>query len=106
MILSTALPGQQSGGMAQPIGIAGALIVQPQTLSLDEMRGALDAMIELVLQEELARIWAEQLVKHDLEKSLSVRSHSGPTRDTSGSAGLITIKLPRLRDLSRPDFDV
>jgi ABC-type nitrate/sulfonate/bicarbonate transport system ATPase subunit len=106
----TAYPRQLSGGMAQRVGIARALAVQPEILLLDEPLGALDAMTKIGMQQELARIWKEEdvttvLVTHDLEEAifLADRILILP-REQGGEPRLMDIDLPRPRDRSASGF--
>ena len=105
-----AYPRQLSGGMAQRVGIARALAVQPEILLLDEPLGALDAMTKIGMQQELTRIWRDEdvttvLVTHDLEEAvyLADRILILP-REKNAAPRLIEIDLPRPRDRSSPDF--
>ncbi|MGJ7038738.1 NitT/TauT family transport system ATP-binding protein/sulfonate transport system ATP-binding protein [Shinella sp. BE166] len=105
-----AYPRQLSGGMAQRVGIARALAVQPEILLLDEPLGALDAMTKISMQQELTRIWRDEdvttiLVTHDLEEAiyLADRILILP-REKNAEPRLIEIDLPRPRDRSSPEF--
>jgi NitT/TauT family transport system ATP-binding protein/sulfonate transport system ATP-binding protein len=105
-----AYPRQLSGGMAQRVGIARALTVQPEILLLDEPFGALDAMTKLTMQEELARIWAEEkvtmiLVTHDLEEAIFLANRVLILPKEKGAQPkLVEVDLPRPRDRSSPKF--
>ncbi|WP_225028995.1 ABC transporter ATP-binding protein [Xinfangfangia pollutisoli] len=105
-----AYPRQLSGGMAQRVGIARALTVQPEILLLDEPLGALDAMTKLVMQEELVRIWRDEgvtliLVTHDLEEAIFLADRVLVLPKEKGARPrLIDITLPRPRERSEPAF--
>ena len=105
-----AYPRQLSGGMAQRVGIARALTVQPEILLLDEPLGALDAMTKLTMQEELARIWREEgvtliLVTHDLEEAIYLADRVLVLPKEKGAVPrLIDVGLARPRDRSEPRF--
>jgi sulfonate transport system ATP-binding protein len=105
-----AYPRQLSGGMAQRVGIARALAVQPEILLLDEPLGALDAMTKITMQEELARIWSEEnvtmvMVTHDLEEAIYLADRVLILPKEKGRAArLIDIDLPRPRVRSESNF--
>ncbi|MDH2327219.1 ABC transporter ATP-binding protein [Cereibacter sp. SYSU M97828] len=102
-------PRQLSGGMAQRVGIARALTVQPRILLLDEPFGALDAMTRLVMQEELVRIWGEEkvtmiVVTHDLEEAIYLADQVLVLPKGEDAPRLIETDLPRPRDRTSPAF--
>lgn len=107
-----ALPNQLSGGMAQRVGIARALTIQPEILLLDEPLGALDAMTKITMQEELVRIRdAEKmtmvLVTHDLEEAIYLADRVLILPKIKGDPiRTIEVSLPRPRERSSTEFVV
>lgn len=72
-------PHELSGGQRQRLGVARALVSDPDLLLLDEPFGALDALTRAALQQEFARIVRELgktavFVTHDLHEAMLLGS--------------------------------
>ena len=68
-------PQQLSGGMQQRVGLARALVVDPEVLFFDEPFSALDPLIRRAMQDELLEIQARErrtivFITHDFDEAL------------------------------------
>jgi len=96
-------PGQLSGGMQQRVQIARCLAQQPKLLLMDEPFGALDAITRQTLQDEIARLVAEErttvvFITHDLEEAIYLGDRVIVLQSNPGRiAEMIAVKIPRPR---------
>lgn len=71
-------PKELSGGMKQRVGVARALVVEPEVLFMDEPFSALDVLTAATLRGELLELWLENkiptraifIVTHNIEEAV------------------------------------
>jgi sulfonate transport system ATP-binding protein len=106
-----AWPRELSGGQAQRVSIARALVPRPRVLLLDEPFSALDAFTRVDLQDHLLGLWADLrptlvIVTHDVEEAIVLADRVVVMGSKPGRvADEIAIDLPRPRDRQSAAFE-
>jgi sulfonate transport system ATP-binding protein len=103
-----AWPKTLSGGEAQRVSLARALVREPDLLLLDEPFGALDALTRAKAQVLVAELWhryrcAVLLVTHDVEEALLLADRV-LVMDNGVIEHDVPVDLPRPRDIGDPRF--
>jgi NitT/TauT family transport system ATP-binding protein len=104
-------PSELSGGMNQRVGIARALLMNPQVILMDEPFGALDEQTRMDMQNELVRIWQQHqgtivFVTHGIDEALTLGTQVAVMSARPGRIReIIPIDLSRPRDITSPQFN-
>jgi sulfonate transport system ATP-binding protein len=101
-------PKTLSGGEAQRVSLARALVREPELLLLDEPFGALDALTRGKAQRLVGELWRRHgcsilLVTHDVEEALLLADRV-LVMDGGGIAHEVTVDVPRPRAIDSPDI--
>ena len=108
-----AYPRELSGGMKQRVGIARALVVEPEILCMDEPFSQVDALTAETLRSEVLDIWSctERnpttifMVSHDIKEVVYMADHIVIMGSNPGSIrGILQNTLPHPRDYRSPEF--
>ena len=94
-------PHQLSGGMRQRVGIARALVINPDLLLMDEPFSALDAQTRTIMQEELVTLWEKTrlstlYVTHNIQEAVMLADRVVLLSRRPGKVRkILTIAIPR-----------
>ena len=108
-----AYPRELSGGMRQRVGIARALVIEPEVLFMDEPFSALDILTADNLRGELINLWIKKkmpiksiiFVTHNIEESVFLSDRAVILSHNPGRLKAdIPIELPHIRDRNSRDF--
>ncbi len=102
-----AYPRELSGGMKQRVGIARALVMDPEILVMDEPFSALDPLTAEALREEILKVWSNKLatpevvimVTHNIEEAVYLSDRVIVLGHRPGSVLKdVIIQIPRSRE--------
>ena len=102
-----ALPRELSGGMKQRVGIARALVMNPDILLMDEAFSALDVLTGETLRDDMLELWQERristkgilVVSHNIEEAVMMADRIILLSSDPGRVRCeIPVNLPRPRD--------
>ncbi|MCD2514176.1 ABC transporter ATP-binding protein [Comamonas endophytica] len=104
-------PSELSGGMNQRVGIARALLMNPEVILMDEPFGALDEQTKMDMHAEIIRIWRESnttivFVTHGIDEALTLGTHVAVMSARPGRLSeMMEIDLERPRDPTSARFN-
>ena len=107
---ANSFPHHLSGGMAQRVSLARALINCPRVLLLDEPLGALDAFTRMRMQDEVLRLWRARgttmlFVTHDIDEAIYMSDRIVIMTQRPGRIEqVIPVDLDRPRDRGSDEF--
>ena len=102
-----ALPRELSGGMRQRVGIARALVVEPEVLLMDEAFSALDVLTGERLREDILELWTSKsmptkailVVSHNIEEAVLMADRVLIFASDPGRVRFqLAVQLPRPRN--------
>jgi len=108
-----AYPRELSGGMRQRVGIARALVVEPEILFMDEPFSGLDILTAENLRGELVVLWIKKkmpiksiiFVTHNIEEAAFLSDRAIILSHNPGKIKAdVAIELPHIRDKNARDF--
>jgi NitT/TauT family transport system ATP-binding protein len=109
----SAYPKELSGGMKQRVGVARALVVEPEVLFMDEPFSALDVLTAETLRGELLELWLGRkiptraifIVTHNIEEAVILADRIIVLgRNPAHIHAEFDVELPHPRDRKEPRF--